>query len=563
MKNFLRQLFFRSRYVPAAVAGVLLALAFPSVGIAGCAWVAPALMLAAAWNTSGAERFRLGFVAGLGFYLTALYWLLLIPVTGYPILGWLALSAYLALYPATWLWLLEGKIGTGSWARRTLWSLAGAAIWVALEMIVSRLFSGFPWLILGNSQARLLPLIQIASVTGVYGVSFLVVWISLSLCSATVALLRQPANRHAWLGEIILPLGVVVAGFFFGMSRLRETDSDAPTCRVTLVQPSIPQTMIWDQSENTNRFRQVLELSERALTNETDLLLWPEAALPQFDEASFTAITNLVHAHRVWMILGADEVQQREPPSGKEDYDVFNSAFLFGPDGSFRSTYRKQKLVIFGEYVPLIRWLPFIKYFTPITGGFTPGTQPVPFKLERGAPARRDSASVTNRAGPELRAPIHISTLICFEDVFPHLVPEYVRMHTDFLVNLTNDGWFGEGAEQWQHAASATFRAVENGVPLVRCCNNGLTCWIDAHGVVRQFFRDARGSVYGTGAMTAQIPLLPPGEKREPTFYNRHGDWFGWSCVGVLALIGLPRLRKIVHRKTGQAVKLPAVKLPA
>jgi apolipoprotein N-acyltransferase len=368
------------------------------------------------------------------------------------------------------------------------------------------------------------------------------VWVSLSLCSAIVSLLRQPTNRHAWLGEIILPLGVMAAVFAFGLDRLREPTPEAPVLRVTLIQPSIPQTMIWDEKENTNRFRQVLDLSERALTNGTDLLLWPEAALSQFDEASFIAITNLVAAHRVWMILGADEVQRRESAASKDDYDVFNSAFLFDPDGHFRSTYRKQKLVVFGEYVPLIRWLPFIKWFTPITGGFTAGDRPVPFKLERRVPARRDSASVTNRAELEFGAPIRISTLICFEDVFPHVVPEYVRDDTDFLVNLTNDGWFGEGAEQWQHAASATFRAVENGVPLVRCCNNGLTCWIDSRGAVRQFFHEPKGSVYGPGAMTAQIPLLPPGKKREPTFYNRHGDWFGWSCVAVMAVFLWPRV---------------------
>jgi apolipoprotein N-acyltransferase len=104
-------------------------------------------------------------------------------------------------------------------------------------------------------------------------------------------------------------------------------------------------------------------------------------------------------------------------------------------------------------------------------------------------------------------------------------------------VNLTNDGWFGESAEQWQHAAAAIFRAVENGLPLLRCANNGLTCWVDANGRLRQIFSDAGGSVHGAGFMTADIPLLAPGEKRPPTFYNRHGDWFGWLCVTFAAAI--------------------------
>ena len=121
--------------------------------------------------------------------------------------------------------------------------------------------------------------------------------------------------------------------------------------------------------------------------------------------------------------------------------------------------------------------------------------------------------------------------------VFPHLAREYATDDTDFLVNLTNDGWFGEGAEQWQHAAGGAFRAVENGLPLARCCNNGLTCWIDSRGRLRDIFRDKKGSIYGSGVMTAHIPVLAPGEKHARTFYNKHGDWFGWACVALAAIL--------------------------
>ena len=133
--------------------------------------------------------------------------------------------------------------------------------------------------------------------------------------------------------------------------------------------------------------------------------------------------------------------------------------------------------------------------------------------------------------------------------MFPQLAREYVQDDTDFLVNLTNDGWFGEGAEQWQQAAAAVFRAVENGVPLVRCCNNGVTCWVDANGRVREIFRDKTGSVYGAGAMTIELPLLQPGEKRAPTFYNRHGDWFGWVCVGVMGILLVVKIARQRRKK--------------
>jgi apolipoprotein N-acyltransferase len=526
-KRFFSELLVRSGYLMAGLAGLALTAAFPKIGIAGCAWIAPAILMFAAQGKPGGDAFRVGYVAGLAHFLSSLYWLLLIPVTGYPILGWAALGAYLALYPAAWVWLVSrcgarpaqrggliARCGADSWSGRLLWSLGGAAAWVALEMVRSRLFSGFPWNPLGASQSQLVPLIQIASITGVYGVSFLVVWFSLSLFSALRMMWQRPASRVAWQVEILLPLAAVAVLFAGGFVRSSRLPPGGATLRVTLVQPSIPQALIWDPGANTNRFRQLLELTDTALSNRTDLLIWPESAVPDSSEASFNAIIGLVRRHQVWLIFNAEDARWRADAKSREDLDYFNAAFLLGPDGLCRGVYHKQNLVIFGEYIPLVRWLPFIKWFTPITGGFASGTNAVPFALG------------------DLNA--KASTLICFEDVFPHRAREYVQADTDFLINLTNDGWFGEGAAQWQQAAAAVFRAVENGVPLVRCCNNGLTCWADAAGRMRRIFKDDAGSVYGPGAMTIELPI---GSKRVPTFYNRHGDWFGWSCVGFTGVL--------------------------
>jgi apolipoprotein N-acyltransferase len=527
LKRFLNELFVRSGYLAAIGAGLLLTAAFPKIGIAGFAWIAPGLMLAIAQDKSRGDAFRIGYVAGLSHFLSSLYWLLLIPVTGFPILGWVSLGAYVALYPAIWVWLManfELRISNyESWSRRTLWSLAGAAVWVGLEMIRARLFGGFPWNLIGASQFQLTSLIQIASVTGVYGISFLVVWVSLSLLSAVKTILRRPTIRFAWQSDIFLPLFVVVAVFAFGSVRVHDQNPPTSTLRVTLVQPSIPQTLIWDSSANSNRFQQLLALSENALKNKTDLLIWPESAVPEFDKASYAAITNLVRVHHVWLIFNADDAVWRPNARNNDDYDDFNAAFLFDPNGNCASIYHKQKLVIFGEYIPLERWLPFIKYLTPITGSFAAGNQPVTFDLD------------------DLK--VKTTPLICFEDIFPQLAREYVHDDTDFLVNLTNDGWFGRSAEQWQHMASAVFSAVENGVSLVRCANNGLTCWIDSSGRVREIFKDKSGSVYGIGYQTIELPLSQSTKNRTTTFYNRHGDWFGWACVAVSILV-LVRSRK-------------------
>ena len=556
LKSFLNELLVRSGYLLAIGAGLLLTAAFPKIGIAGCAWVAPAILIAAAYGKRGGDAFRVGYVAGLAHFLSSLYWLLLIPVTGFPILGWFLLSAFIALYPAVWVWLANGwgeqpvppcgdprEPEQTSWAGRTLWSLTGAAIWVALEMIRVRFLGGFPWNPLGASQYQLIPLIQIASVTGVYGVSFMVVWVSLSLFSAGRMIFHRPASRFAWQVEILLPLAAIATLFAFGFARMNEQNPSGATLRITLVQPSIPQALIWDPNANTNRFRQLLELSESALTNKTDLLIWPESAVPEFDEVSYAAITNLIRTHHLWLIFNAEDYVWRSGTGTNNDYDVFNAAFLFNPEGRCAAVYHKQKLVIFGEYIPLVRWLPFVKWFTPITGSFASGDRVVPFEMninpERRPPARHKSNADIPGAGSETDAPdrVKTATLICFEDVFPELTRKYAQDDTDFLVNLTNDGWFGEGAAQWQQTAAAVFRAVENGVPLVRSANNGLTCWVDTNGRLREIFRDNTGSVYGVGAMTIELPLSQPGEKRAPTFYNQHGDWFGWLCVGVTGIL--------------------------
>jgi len=542
LKSVVTELFIRSGYLLAICAGLLLAAAFPKFGVAGFAWVAPALMLLAAQGKKSGDAFRAGYVGGLAFWLASLYWLLLIPVAGFPIIGWFALSAFVALYFGIWTWLLAGKIGVGSWMQRNLWSLAGAAVWVALEMIRARFLGGFPWNLLGTSQYQLTPLIQIASVAGVYGVSFLVVWSSLSLFSAVRAIFSRPDSRFAWQPEVLLPMLVVAILFALGSFQMRtQTTVNSTPLRITLIQPSVPQSMIWDSGANSNRFQQLMALSETALTNKTDLLIWPEAALPDFDQASFEAITNLVRKHHVWMIFNADHNLMRNDAKSPNDIDSFNSAFWFGPDGSFLDVYHKRKLVIFGEYIPLVRWLPFVKWFTPITGGYEAGDKPGAFQLGGlNETVGELFDGVTNlislgSRGRPTRRIVNAAPLICFEDMFPQTTRDSVQSDTDFLVNLTNDGWFGEGAEQWQQAAAGVFRAVENGVPLVRCCNNGVTCWIDAHGAVRQIFKDKTGGIYGVGALTFELPLAD--EKRVPTIYNRHGDRFGWGCVAITILL--------------------------
>jgi apolipoprotein N-acyltransferase len=539
------------RYRIAIIAGFLLTLAFPKFNIAGLAWIAPAFMLAAAAGFGGAAAFRIGFIGGFSHHLTVLYWLLYIPMDlpwkGVVVLGWILLAAYLAVFQGFWIWAAwklcpvtiefeRGffssikQIGAAPLWPRMRWSLLVAAAWAGSEVIQARFLTGFPWGMLGVSQYQITPLIQITSITGVYGIAFLLVWFSSSLLCAMALLLHNPSTGRKWIGELLLPVLIAAVLFAHGMHRILHTSPAPRQLQAALIQPSIPQTMIWDPDKALARFHEVLALSDKALTENSSpkLLVWPEAAVPNLfrwdtnlydGKTMFDWITGFARDHKVWMVMGADDAEPR--PGISTNY--FNSSFLINPAGDVVDRYRKRRLVIFGEYVPFSRWIPFLSALVQSQGEFTPGDQAVSFRLE--------ALKITT------------SVLICFEDVFPHLVREYVDPDTDFLLNLTNNGWFGESAAQWQHAASAVFRAVENNIPLVRCANNGLTCWVDRRGQMHDVYFPDTKNIYKAGYKIVDIPIGEKG-KYVPTFYRRYGDLFGWLCVSVTALALLLRIIK-------------------
>ncbi|MCS7091585.1 MAG: apolipoprotein N-acyltransferase [Verrucomicrobiota bacterium] len=515
------------RFAGAGLGGVCLASAFPDTSWAGLAWVGPALLLLAARGASSGGRWWLGWWAGWIQHGIALHWLWEIPVRGYPILGWLALVGYLALYPAAWLgvigWWMRAE---DRWRDRLRGALAAAAWWVVLEMVQARLLGGFPWNLLGASQYEMIPLIQIASVTGVYGLSFLVVWVSVAIYQSFWVIVRMPERRHGWLREIAVPGVVTLLLFGWGWYRVRCPAEGGRVLRVAVVQPSIPQTMIWDASAGSNRFEVLCGLTLEALQEPVDLVIWPEGALPGFlryDPLVREAVAALARSNGVWMILGGDDAGVRLSGRRTDEPDYYNAAFLVSPEGRVADVYRKMRLVMFGEYIPWFEFLPFLRWFTPITGQYTPGQEASVFEMSL-------SESASNSRAEVFSSKVRAAPLICYEDVFPHLARRFLPGRPDCWVNLTNDGWFGESAAQWQHAANAVFRAVETGLPLVRCTNNGLTCWVDPWGRMRAVFRDSRGNIHGRGWARWSVPLPDPGSANYKTLYSRYGDWWGWFC---------------------------------
>ena len=540
------------RFLAAGVIGALWALSFPRAGIAGFAWTVPGLLLANAAGVPRGLAFRLSYMAGLSHYLISLSWLRHIPFPAGAYAGWICLSLFLALFPAAWTtacWQVTRRWRLAlpdnqhtawtevadvlirlSWSRLNLWFLICAAIWVAWEMLLTRLFGGFPWNLLGASQYRMIPLIQVASACGVYGVSFLVAWFSVSLAAAVLFLARDPDRPAVWRRPLVFPALLVVAtasGGFFAIL------SDPPQPRrlsIALIQPNIPQTVLFDPNATTNRFETLYQLTEQALASKPDLVVWPEASLPGgLSRLDFERLTQLIRRSGVWMIFGADDVSSEPPesPATEPILHAHNAAFLLDPEGQHVATYHKRRLVMFGEYIPFARWLAFLQRLAPIGDGFEPGKVPVPFRM------------------PSLAA--STSALICFEDNFPQEARDHASTGVDFLVNLTNNAWFGESSAQWQHAANAIFRAIESGIPLVRSCNNGLSGWVDARGRLYSA-RIAEGrSIYDAGFEVISLPFGQP----RLTWYRRFGDVFGWGCV-LASMVALrpshfPRLHKRIR----------------
>lgn len=552
------------RLLIAVLAGVSVAIAFPPFEVSGLAWIAPGLMLLACVSGVPWPALVAGFASGLAMWLVLLHWLVYIPVPGLPVAGWIVLSVVLALFNALWGWwsgfilpcrvfglrwdtacgggcasvrvrwpmrffwwcrARAGAIAESSWGVRVGWALLCAACWSTLELVRTHLLWGFPWTPLGASQYRLVPLIQVASVAGVYGVSFLVVWTGVALCFAAARLIWDPTRKGVWGADLALPVLVLCGVWIWGWYRIGSAQvlgADRQRVRLALVQPSIPQRVIWDAAQIPARKAQLLRLTAQALGSAPDLVIWPEAALPEYDEELISGLITMLRTNRTWMILGADDVET-DAASGRTRF--YNAAVLLSPDGSAVAVYRKRRLVPFGEFVPFRSVLPFLKWLTPVPGDFAPGAGPVRFHI----PGKDVSTSV----------------LICFEDTFPDLARASAAQDVDFLLNLTNDGWFGQSAAQFQHLVSALFRAVETGMPLVRCANNGVTCCVNGYGVITDILRDQAGSVYAGGVLEVELQL---GAGPGPTLYLRYGDVFAMACTVAVGL-GIVRAVGVVRKK--------------
>ncbi len=481
----------------AAGSGLLLAWAFPRLDLYPLAWVAliPLLLV------MEKRPFVSGFTTGCVFFALVLYWLNIVmttfggldPVSS--VVAYLLLVSYLALYfgAATWL----------AWRVRLRLQLPVVVtlpvIWVALEFLRGWLLTGFPWALLGYSQQNFSPAIQSADVTGVYGVSFMLVAVN----AAVAHVIQRPRDR----GTVVVAAGLlllVTSHFGYGLVRTQQLTDDRPQqLRVALIQGNFDQSQKWNPELRQATVDRYLQLSRQALTADPELLIWPEAATPFYlqDASELSAqVQRLPRATGVPLLVGSPAYDQQS--DGSQRY--FNSAFLLTPDSADPPRSDKVHLVPFGEYVPLGKLLSFIDKLVVGVGDFTAGEiNPLPLQGH------------------------HLGVLVCYEVIFPQLARRSVGQGSDLLVNLTNDAWFGRSSAPYQHLAMARFRAIENRIWLARAANTGVSALIAPSGAIT-----LSGPIFEPLQLTGTVGL-----GAHPTFYRRFGDLFALVCLAMALLL--------------------------
>ena len=500
----------------AAASGVLLALSFPKFGYPALAWIALApLVLSLTLDVSLLRAFALGLTSGVIYFAGTLYWMSgVMAVYGglHPAVAGAINAlfvAYVALYPALFALIMRRLLI--SYGTRAL--MAAPLVWTTAELGRSYLFTGFPWVLLGYSQATVLPIAQLASLLGVFAVSALVASVSAALVHAAIARRFMPAVR------VIL---VVIAIALVGSFRIRgaELTQIGQPIRVGLVQGNVDQAEKWNTSRGAAIFQEYLNMTRQAIARGATLVIWPESSTPfRFEEDAVggAQIRTLARDAHVSIILGSDHIEWRGTGAARVADKAFNSAFLVRPDGTFGGIYRKMHLVPWGEYVPLKNLLFFVGPLVESIGtGFAPGEEATLLPVD-GHP---------------------VSVAICYEVIYPDLVRRFVRGGSELLTTITNDAWFGRTSAPYQHFEQASMRAIEEGRYVVRSANTGVSGIVDPYGHVLE-----RTAIYQPAVVVGDARLISAS-----TLYSRIGDVFAYaSALTTLVLVLFSAARRRVQ----------------
>jgi len=490
----------------ATISGALFVLSFPKFGHPAFGWIALTPLLVALSGAALRRAFLLGLTTGIIYFTGTLYWITSVLAAYGGLQTWVAvlinagLIAYLALFPA--LFALITRRIVMAYGRSAL--MAAPVVWVATELARSSITS-FPWELLGYSQVTVLPIAQLASLFGVYGLSMLIAAVSAALAFAAAGPRQGPVRYMPAVGAVMIVLAIAV----WGSRRVAASEwtRAGEPIRIGMIQGNVDQAQKWDVKRASAIFQDYVNLTRQAIREGAQLVLWPESSTPFLFEEDLPAaavVRTLAQQARVPIVFGSDQIERGRPDR------FFNSAFLVRADGTTGGVYRKMHLVPFGEYVPFQRLLFFAAPLTEQAGTFSPGLNPELLPVD----------------GHRL------SVAICYEVVYPDLVRQFVAGGSELLTTITNDAWFGQTSAPVQHFQQAAMRAIENGRYLVRSANTGISGIVDPYGRVI-----AETPIFQSAVLVGEARFL-----RTSTFFSRHGDVLAYaSALATAALLVLAR----------------------
>lgn len=459
------------------------------------------------------EAFWIGYFFGFGFFLAGLYWIC-IGVSVYISQFWWAIPFALFGLPC-FLGFYFAFLGYCSFffAKKPFFINSFSCLWIIFELLRTYLFTGFPWNLIGYSMAFSDEVIQSASIVGIYGIGLIVV---LSFANIYYLLEASYSKFSINLGMLLVIWGSI---FYYGNYRLTANPTAYTSTKVRLVQPSIAQTDKWTMELFWSNFNLHKELSTENHTNFVpDLIIWPESAVilqPTFVKV-YNALKSVVSDSNAILITGGVTDNFSDP--SRSDNKMFASIYAIDQKGQLAFDYHKSHLVPFGEYVPLSSFLPISK-LTPGDIPYSPGP----------------SGEVVNLS----RYNLQIRPLLCYEIIFPGEVLMDNRK-ADVILNLTNDAYYGNSSGPYQHFYMAKLRAVENGLPIIRVANNGISGIIDSVGrvVVNTNINDI---TYIDGNIPVKLPF--------PTLYSVYKNWFLYIyLVSSLAIVILLRVNNKINK---------------
>ena len=506
--NFLEHLWFKVAMT--VVSAILLILIFPPFEFHYLAWVALVPLLVVIRNSGLLRSFILSVATGVIFYSFFIRWLF-----GTEGVNYFNYSLSV-LFKAGF----YGVFGVSAWyfqKRMSRWNIVTLpSIWVVLEYIRSHMsFLSSPWGILGYSQYTVLPVAQIASFAGVYGVSFLIIFVNTILAEFVHAYVFRSeemgfrARKMRLVHKISIGVlaGILILFVFFQSSYTQ--DNHSPELKVALVQGNI----YWNNKYLTEKYRddsdyreKIFEkysnITQQVATYKPELILWPSSSVPgkiPYDRSRVGMLSDLAKETGSFLLVGSSGFDKFNPEQ-RQTMRLSNSAFLFSTLGEMLGRYDKIRLLPFDEYLPLRKYVKWPSWIASDMIDSLPGKEKTIFDM----------------------GGIRFAVLICWENIFSEQFREMASKGVHFMVSMTNEGFTRNSAGHYQMLAVNVFRAVENHVAIARTASTGVSCIIEPNGRIVDRVKDERGrDVDVEGYLVGQIPLTS-----ERSFYNKSGDWF-------------------------------------